>query len=92
MNDELYCTYEQAVELRDLGFNEPCFKFQYVSDTPKAESSLKDLEDKDWVGIPLKMQALAFLRIMFNLEYPNNTEDIDEIIYIFIELAKKQQK
>jgi hypothetical protein len=92
MNDELFCTYEQAVELRKLGFNEPCFRFQYVCDKPQKESSIKDLENKDFIGIPTEMQALGFLTKNFDVGYSRACDDISTIIDIFIELAQKQQQ
>jgi hypothetical protein len=83
MNKE-FIPYEQALELKELGFNEPCFyPFTNFSDLEwsKVDSCYADF--KNWndkrygvVSAPLYQQAFRWFRKKYNLNgilnhYPN---------------------
>lgn len=57
-----FVTYQQALKLKTLGFDEECIKYQYKSENPSKESILKNLTDEDYIGIPLKSQAFRWFR------------------------------
>ena len=57
MNKE-FCTYEQAVALKELGFDEPCLKTMLDFDITY-ESNIK---------MPLKQQAFRWFRDVHELE------------------------
>jgi len=60
INNELI-PYVDALSLRDIGFNEPCFESRWKSTTPSLESKLKDVTDDMYVNIPTYRQAAKWL-------------------------------
>ena len=81
MNKE-FCTYEQSLALKELGFDEPCFA-TYNMDKKVSRNPSHNMEDlpiegqpyywnnskihKDVVTAPLKQQAFRFLREKYEL-------------------------
>ena len=79
--ESLFCPYEQALELKELGFDEPCFAFYGLSrDDYKTirlsifqnlkTDYLPDVHHLDVTcDAPLFQQALRFLREKYGLHY-----------------------
>jgi len=69
MNKE-FIPYEQALALKELGFDEPCFGL-YHSDRTFYPTQCKSHEEfyGQACSAPLYQQAFKFLREKFNLEY-----------------------
>ncbi len=63
MNKE-FIPYEQALELKELGFDEPCFGW-YASD----KSLIKDYVIKMHLRAPIFSQAFKWFREKYDLEY-----------------------
>ena len=80
-----FIPYEQALALKELGFDEPCFGYYYASD--KKEIGLEmyiDVRNQDiyYVSAPLYQQAFRWFREKHNLkghieavEYLDETPD-----------------
>lgn len=69
MNKE-FCTYEQALALKELGFDEPCFRFQNnISNIIEEKGWLNWNEVEQFVSLPLKQQAFRWLREKHDLNY-----------------------
>jgi hypothetical protein len=67
-----FIPYEQALALKELGFDEPCFG--YIKDgefrIPNPHEPFKNSELKSWfVTAPLFSQAFRFFREKRDLEY-----------------------
>ena len=93
MNKE-FIPYEQALELKELGFDEPCFgyyepnkKFEYLNwETFKDFPYLaKNSEWQDLYGAPTYSQAFRFFREKYNLRgfigFRPNVKQFDCHIY-----------
>ena len=67
----LFIPYEQALALKELGFNKPCFGRYWIKDfqlrSPKNYNA--DNEKIDSVSAPLYQQAFRWFREKYNLEY-----------------------
>ena len=64
-----FIPYEQALELKELGFDEPCFRFQNnISNIIEEKSWLNWNEVEKFVSIPLYQQAFRFFREKYNLQ------------------------
>lgn len=61
MND-LFIPYEQALELKELGFTEDCLQYVWKSTNLSKESKLKDATDDDYIGLLIYSQAFKFFR------------------------------
>jgi hypothetical protein len=63
-----FCTYEQALALKDLGFDEPCFGW-YVSESHGLEYGkvIKSSLIKDAIIAPTYSQAFRWFREKHNL-------------------------
>lgn len=61
MND-LFIPYQQALDLKELRFDEGCLQYVWKSTGPSKESKLKDLTDDDYIGLPIYSQAFKFFR------------------------------
>jgi len=72
MLDKEFVPYQESLELKELGFNEPCFSF-YDSEGELYESEGIYNQDHNVLGkeilAPLYQQAFRFLRDNHNLEY-----------------------
>ena len=74
---ELFCTYEIAMKLKELGFNKGCLDIYYDNGDEDSESNWKLLlekpkksfkNDKEFeIAAPLWQQAIDFLRDEYNL-------------------------
>ena len=68
--EQNFVTHDQALALKELGFDEPCFayfkdeEFQY----PNLYEPFKNSEQKSWfVTAPLKQQAFKWFRDKYNI-------------------------
>jgi len=67
MNKE-FITYEQALALKELGFDEPCFGFYYPNGKLIQIHTIGFPDDKkDCILAPLYQQAFRFIRENHNL-------------------------
>lgn len=68
--ESLFCPYELAVKLKNLGFDEPCFGAFFTDDLkifPFANDLKGYVSDKNLIiGAPLYQQAINFLYICSN--------------------------
>jgi hypothetical protein len=84
MNKE-FCTYEQALALKELGFNEPCFSF-YIDVDNFLYTNQKwlnyNLNDKR-ISAPLYQQAFRWFREKYNLCGEVYTVNMGAIDYTF---------
>ena len=71
-----FVNYEMALELKELGFNEPCFTY-YYNVTGKLRTNISVDVDNGWTYFPNKKsitlaptfsQAFRFFRDKYNLE------------------------
>ena len=78
--ENLFVSYEQALQLKELGFNEPClkvgnpnghilWKFMDVLDVEGVDIGdiIKEKFDDRFVEIPLKQQVLRWFREKYNI-------------------------
>lgn len=72
-----FCTYNQAVALKELGFNEECFKYIYIGDTGNNYDHYLEVEplkakkyneDDLCISQPLKQQVFRWFREKHSLE------------------------
>ena len=84
MNKE-FCTYEQALALKELGFNEPCFSF-YIDVDNFLYTNQKwlnyNLNDKR-ISAPLYQQVFRWFREKYNLCGEVYTVNMGAIDYTF---------
>ena len=69
MNKE-FIPYEQALTLKELGFDEPCFGYYYALDNKKIGLEMYiDVQHQDtyFVQAPLYQQAFRWFREKYNL-------------------------
>ena len=89
-----FIPYEQALELKELGFDEPCFayylnrKLNIFHSTPvndRINSKTKDIFNSDVIVTPLCQQAFRWFREEYNLRgfigFRPNTKQFDCHIY-----------
>lgn len=71
-----FVTYNQALALKELGFNEPCFKFIYIGDTAintdhycevKLSESKNYNDDLLCISQPLKSHVFEWFRNKYNI-------------------------
>ena len=87
MNKE-FIPYEQALELKELGFDEPCFgyygenqKLIWKSGYAPWTNSERNLVDNHFTAAPLKQQAFRWFREKYdkygvvNIDLSNNLKD-----------------
>ena len=69
--ESLFCPYEQALELKELGFDEPCFGFYVplLDGTQEFELMKFESQGKKVVLAPLWQQAFRFFREKYGLHY-----------------------
>ena len=81
-----FCTYEQAVALKELGFNESCFGYYIetkewipASYSQKGTIYPSNLDlMKEWVSAPLYQQAFRWFRDKHNLYSTINLDSYKE--------------
>jgi hypothetical protein len=69
MNKE-FIPYEQALDLKELGFDEPCFAYYNVSNQELIEDLSNNRtgnDDSRWASAPLYQQAFRWFREKYNL-------------------------
>jgi len=75
-----FAPYEQALELKELGFNEPCFRYYNYNGTHFFDYKPKT-DDKNLTKAPLYQQAFRWFREKYdkygvvNIDLSNNLED-----------------
>jgi len=79
MNNE-FIPYEQALALKELGFDEPCFGW-YASD----KSLIKDYVIKMHLKAPLYQQAFRWFREKYNLTSWVYNSDVDKFFYTILQ-------
>ena len=88
-----FIPYEQALELKELGFNEPCFayylnrKLNIFHSTPvndRINSKTKDIFNSDVIVTPLCQQAFRWFREKYNLCGEVYTVNMGAIDYTFL--------
>jgi hypothetical protein len=81
MIDKEFVPYELALELKQLGFDEPCFKYIYTGDTGNnvnipcevVPSSAKNYNEDDLcVSTPTYSQTFRWFRTKFNCHHTIN--------------------
>jgi hypothetical protein len=74
--EEYFVTYEQALALKELGFDEPCFRYVYIGDTGNNVDHIEEVKfkfsanynaDSLCISIPLKSQVFKWFREKYNL-------------------------
>ena len=80
-----FIPYEQALALKELGFDEPCFGY-YTGDKkhlvlrPNMGRRNEDLNDIVCTS-PLYQQAFSFFREKYNLYFPINLDDCGQYYF-----------
>jgi len=75
-----FAPYEQALELKELGFNEPCFRYYNYNGTHFFDYKPKT-DDKNLTKAPLYQQAFRWFREKYdkygvvNIDLSNNLEN-----------------
>lgn len=83
MIDKEFIPYEQALELKELGFDEPCFGY-YDEDiylfTVREQDDVYDY----WTPAPTYSQAFRFFREKYNLPVPyiQKLTKMGEVFYV----------
>jgi hypothetical protein len=75
--ENLFVSYEQALQLKELGFNEPCFGYYYTLNGKDwkfvEKTEFSRLDDEINIGykfsllVPLKQQVLRWFREKYNI-------------------------
>jgi hypothetical protein len=75
---EHFVTYNQALTLKELGFDEPCFGFYYMKEIDlfqsckiqdrRNSSYVKNYMDEEDCTVPLKQQVFKWFRDKYNLK------------------------
>ena len=76
MNKE-FCTYEQALALKELGFDEPCFGY-YKHEELLIEGKYKNSDHGFSISAPLYQQAFRWFREKHNLYSEINLDSYKE--------------
>ena len=90
-----FIPYEQALALKELGFDEPCFGYYYSMDNKKVGLEMYiDVQHQDiyFVQALLHQQAFRWFREKYNLfgySYPN---DYQMYGYRIVELKSSENK
>jgi hypothetical protein len=67
--ENLFIPYEQALILKELGFDEPCFRFKNnISNIVEEKGWLNWNEVEKFVSLPLYQQAFKFFREKYDLQ------------------------
>jgi hypothetical protein len=80
-----FVPYELSLELKHLGFDEPCFRFQNnISHIIEEKGWLNWNEVEQFISLPVFSQAFRFFRDKYKLfVQPNRTIDNQGIWYYF---------
>lgn len=90
-----FVTYEQALELKELGFDEPCFGFYTVKKNLGWNShclepyNINDPKTYGYLSAPLKSQFFKWIRDKYNIHY---TISVREGIWYFEGWSLKEYK
>ena len=69
MEENLFCTYEQALALKELGFNEPCLYTYYFDGTVGLEIGWANYNITDELcSRPLKSQVFKWFRDNYKIQ------------------------
>ncbi len=74
-----FIPYKQAVALKKLGFNEPCFA-TYIGET--FDSSVQFQSDDYFTAAPLFSQAFRFFREKYNIVFYVNMVACDNFYFV----------
>ena len=66
--EEEFVTFEQAVALKELGFNEPCFGWWFVDEVMLIIEKSKKSTSENIIQAPTYSQAFRFFREKYKLE------------------------
>jgi hypothetical protein len=99
MNKE-FCTYEQALALKELGFDEPCMAIYYSKDKSFSWHHHKDhtnnepaLESSEFnISAPLYQQAFRWFREKYGLQNNIWSGKISTVFYGYDILNIKEQE
>ena len=95
MNKE-YVPYEQALEIKELGFDEPCFGFYHINSgyTIGYAFCYSDVESQpiDGCSAPLYQQAFRFIREKYGYNCFVTSSILDGTWYYFRENLKDRKK
>jgi hypothetical protein len=81
MNKE-FIPYEQALELKELGFNEDCLAWYNIDELKINETKLKYLENTTMCALaPLYQQAFRWFREKYNFTYSVGKTNISVVHY-----------
>lgn len=86
MNKE-FIPYEQALELKELGFNEPCLS-SWMENDYIVQYQKRHKEDDTYLPAPLYQQAFRWFRDKYDLHY--QIEYMDEVLqygYVITEIS-----
>ena len=81
-----FVTYEIALELKELGFDEPCFGYYGVENELCVEISCNldhNLTRRNFIAVPTCSQAFRWFREKYNLHAEPYTADMGAIEYCF---------
>jgi hypothetical protein len=89
-----FCTYEQALALKELGFDEPCLAFWdgkntdafYFNNIRDASGDYTPFQKHDrlkWFGAPLYQQAFRWFRENYNVQTLIKKNKSDHVWYIY---------
>ena len=62
-----FVSYEQALELKELGFNEPCFGWWFVDEKMLFIEKSKKSTSDNILQAPLKQQVFKWFREKYNI-------------------------
>ena len=79
-----FVPYEQALELKELGFNEPCLGYWNIDPyLPKPTLNMVRPFDHEWcVPAPLYQQAFRWFREKFNLHHEIEYNGFEYLGYV----------
>lgn len=73
--EHLFCSYSRSLALKELGFNEPCFRFQNnISDIIEEKGWVNWNEVEQFVSLPLKQQVFRWFREKYDIHYSIDRE------------------
>lgn len=81
-----FIPYEQALALKELGFDEPCLAFYknveelLLNDMLKTNSDLSNITD--WISAPLYQQAFRWFREKYDLTWEHQFDDSNISLYV----------
>jgi len=76
--DKEFVPYQQSLDMKELGFDEPCFGYYNVSNQELIEDLSNNRTGNDdlrWASAPLYQQAFRWFRKKYNLHILINVKD-----------------